>query len=892
MNIKTYLALRYITRNKKRTLLLILGISIVLMMSIAITIVKSNALNQQVINAQINYGNWHLAYKVKDKNFISIIEKHKYVESVSLVYRLRTIPIDKDIYSLDLTLIQHDKMNIICEKLVQGVLPEQKNEIAIEEWFLKKNKIISLPASIFTGGIEYRITGAFKTKTNNISNKTVKAFSIVEANQALLKPELLSQIPLTNSYLYSLNGVTENTKENTTFIFIRLKSNVRIDNAVSEFERYNQISEFDQKDTVVKRQYRSTTPLYNISLIAAEGLNGAEIYTDKNTYFNINQLSRIINLMLICVLFIMVYISMNIVVNNNIRTLGLLSAIGLEPERIRDVVILQTLFIAIIAIPLGIISGIAGSYLFLSLTVMQLNSTVMIPILDIIVNIVACISSIVFAAIYPAIRVSRLSPVNAINTQINVSRQNELKPSKIFNLGIIKGKKTFSIIYGFKNAIKNTKRFFGFVAVITLLIAIFIDISMQIEVKWKTGNWRQSYNANYVIVVPYISPQLIVNENVKPVDEDFKQEIDKIKGIKNIYYHYSIIDNISYKQAVQGKFYNYFFYLNDRIITRQASKLFELSCPVKREGYPQNVSFIYAGLSGYGEKELEFAKKYLIEGRIDIKKMSLEPIILLPKYITWLENINMPYTTLKVGDKVKLMENDENNLTGFNIINEYTFTIGGFVDSLPFRQISGASNGFVAIMHPNQLKKLATKGIDIMEIYVDVNEEVNSGVFSELKKLCINYGYTINNNKDSFEFREKEKELTQYQFALYSIFGVLGLVIFLAIFNMFVSGILMRKTEFAILYAIGMSKGQIAISVISESVLFGLTGSILGGFSGIALIYAGGDFRSEILTKIELIPWIHLLISIILVLTACLLSSIASLIPIWKSCSVYDIKQE
>ncbi|MDI6618608.1 MAG: FtsX-like permease family protein [Clostridiales bacterium] len=896
MRIDTRLAILMITRRKKRSLLLILGITIVLMMISAVAVIEQNSLEQGKMQAELDYGDWQLAYFAKDEGAASQVEKTGLADKACIACRLEKIPIEDDACSLDLILVSEEGYSMMAKHIISGRLPKAPREIVVEDWYLRKQKIDSLPTDIRTGGTVYHIVGAFKSTANTISGDTVRGFGTYGQNEELIAESQLRTVPVDNNYLAS-KAAEDKIKP---FVLIRLKDSVSIGKAVRTFEKCDGLEFFNGEDALKLASAKNSTPYYNVYLLAQENVKGAETFQKmgNNQFARKNALTA--DIMLLIVLFMMAFVSINIIAGSSMRELGLFSAIGLEPESTGRILLFHAFFAAIISLPAGVFLGTEGARLVLGNPLSEINGAVTIPWMKIILDAVLCLIAIIVSSIYPAWKVRHSSPLAVINARPGAGIFEDSTSGPWLDKS--SGRFSFAVLFGLKTALKNKGRSILLTASVALLFASFIGLTKEIEVQWKMGNRRMPHIADYTIEMSYIKyPDAIggasgnpyYDNTVKPADNRFLNDLRALKGVKSIYSQSSILDqydqSMLQKDPGKGIMYWYYFKIDNSLITPQGKKMFDLACPTERNGYP-GISFVKGGIGGYSDNELDFARKYLVEGRIDIGRMKADPVILLPKYIQSVGNINIPYTKLKVGDKITMVEDSGNDLFNISPVKEYVYTIGGFVDPLPFGQISGAGSGFVAIMSEEQLAKLDTRYKGIMEVYVD--SEKGGNPLPQISALSKPRGYNITNGRDSFVNKEENNRLRQHQMGLYAIFSVLGLVIFLAIFNLFLSGTLARKPEFALLTAVGMTKGQIYASVISEAFLAGMLGCLTGGILGIfSVLQNGRDLGSELLTKFQTIPWVHIGIGGIVLLFACIIAPAVSLAISLKSTSLLDIAQ-
>lgn len=876
MNTAVYLALRTIRRDKKRSALLIATITIVLMATIAVSILQTNALSLEAVNAEINHGRWHLAYIAANTEAIDALEDLPTVESATLGYRLKPIAFDDDDFNLDLTLFQEGKFSAFTRPLVVGGLPQGAREIIVDDWALRRYEIDSLPAEITLGEYEFTITGAYKSRISLIDRKVVTAFGLVEPNTELLSEQMFSGSPgrIASSVVFDAGP-------DPSFVYLRLNPGVEAPEAAGMIDDNEALALFPATNSF--RDPESSGPAYNQALLQAEGRSGV-----PNRGLNPSRLAMMVRLLLWGTLFAMVYVTMNVVINNATATLGLYTALGITPHDLRKLVILQAVFCALFAIPLGVTLGVSSIF-FLEGSMGAYLGSIVVPWTEVLGNIVVSVVAIAVGAFKPAVRASTFSPLAALNSQAGVDVGTTNVPPWL-KLGAIRGKGIFSVLYGLKHAFKHYFRLAGFAIVITALLALFTLVTSDIERQWKVGAQRLPHQPDYVISLPYIhygnnGPHY--DSTVRPVDDEFKNRLSQIAAIDKIYYQHGVVWSLFLYGAAEGGLLHYEWRFPDAVLTEQGRRTLALSGPLYRSESPGE-AFVMGNVAGYGQQELEFAKDYLLEGAIDIVEMAAEPIVLLPKHILTVENVDIPYTNLQVGDEITLVENRLESIASPTPVREYVFTIGGFVDPVPLPQ-PGSSTGFIGIMHNEQLARLQTSCKGILEIFVD--EEADQVAYRELNALTREYRYDLRSNYGSFRQMEAQTEGKQAALSLYVTFSVLGLILFIAIYSMLSAEIIVRKPEFAMLAALGMTRGQILAAVLTQALLPGVIASPLGIAGGIVLVsrfYKGG---SEILSVADLIPWQHLLVGVFLVIGACLLAALISFNSTFRNTSVQDVKR-
>ena len=852
-----FLAFKNITGNKKKSFFIVLIVSVTLMMSLIVTVVKENLFIYDVQMLKVKNGSWHFIVPVSNEDVKKDILSLDCVSDVAVVRR--TLVLQEERESYDCFLTKPDDLELLISGDIIGSLPWGKGEVLVPDWYLNKYSVTQLPCPISVGGLNLCITGAYITETEDVYNEKIRLyFGSAELTE------------LFNSATYEHSPVGSFILEggDSTFAFVRVCVGSNIDEAIRSTVRIPGVSSFTERNDATG--YLKDGALRNEPLLEAEGYISTSGYGGN---FISNHLAQIITGIMLIILFISIFIAMNLIVSGDVRLCGILKTLGMSKNSIIFIYLLQALFLCILSIPLGGVGGIVISHLLLKNTLAKIYGTFLFPWDEMLLCLFSCVGFVIMAALAPAIKASRISCVDAIYGRA-LTGERELEGYNSPAFLNIKSKFSFVWHYSIRNIAVNKKKILALMMTISLLLSVFILIAYQIEALWRKGNGRRAYKSDFTIGYDG-SPE---SEN-KFIDERVVEKIKEIDGIEQIYFQYSIGD------AMIGQnegMYNYYFVLHEDSVTEQAYKQLNLSAPVARAGYDGKL-FVQAGISGYDVDGLELAADYLIEGNISMDEMRNHNIILLPKYILWLENMDIPYTNLKVGDQITIAENKTESLLEMDIVKEYTFTIGGFVDALPMPQVNGVINGFVAMMYFDKLDQFKTSYKGIKEVYID--GKMSGNAQAKLEMICRQNGLVLTDNTLDFKQQEQQEKQNLLIYAFYSVFAVLGAVLFLAIFYILLSNITLRTREFSLLHIVGTQRWQRNLSIILEMLSFTIPGLIVGDCVGILFIL-GGDRSGEFLKLSQIIPYVHILISNAMVLAATASSAIIGIAYISKNISV------
>lgn len=879
MKAALFLATRTFRRDIVRTAFLVGIIALVLMMTVIISVTRHNVARLEQFNAKIDNGCWHLAYIAADENVTVELNRHPAVEGASLGYR--TTLAAGDDYTLDLTFLEADQFSAFTLPLIEGREPQARGEIVVDDWVLLKYEIDSLPATVTIEGHQFTITGVYWGRARGITSQTITGYGILEKNR-----ELLEQVSLSNAPGRNFAEFTVGSEFVPRYAYIRVNKDQDdlFYNPVADLAEVPGLERFDVEDTFINQEQ---SPAYNLALIHADealhrvlrGIDGDMARAQVN----------LVNTLLMALLFILIAWGMNIVVNNSVRTLGLFAAIGISAKDTRNYILLRALFCIVFALPLGLLLGVAGSRILLGAQMGSYLGSLVFPAGDIIAYVVFLVLAVLGGTAYPAVRASRLTPLDAIGIQAGGGSDTAVQQWQL-PLTVVRGRRWFAFLYGVRSYFKQSVGTVGISVLIATLLIMFIFASAEIEADINLWSPRQFYVADYVITLPYLdySAREFVHD-MHPVDDMVKQDLHSIEGVENIYFQHRVINGLIARSVCRAEADNLYLYewkLPLSVLTEQGQYYLEGGDLVYRREHSGHL--MTEGLvGGYGEQELELAKEYLVDGSIDIDKMASEPIVLLPKYIPQV-SIDVPVTNLEVGDTITLVESDIVNPPGTDlaVLQEYTFTIGGFLDTAPLPQ--GSSAEFIGVVHHKQLEQLQTDFKGIMAIYVDDRDGNDS--YDELKTIADTYGYNLINNKDGFEKDAFLEQVLAERRMINTIFGVFGLLLLLVMYSLFRSEIAVRKRELAVLSAVGMNRWQIFGVVLSQAVTTGLMGA-LAGLLVAMVVYFVTPIYTSVFTKAQLIPWRSMALGTMLAVLAPVLASLISM-RVFRKITVQDVVQE
>lgn len=258
-------------------------------------------------------------------------------------------------------------------------------------------------------------------------------------------------------------GMKNNFPENSypKRFYLQFKPHKNMQNTIDDI--FNELS--IEKNKVQQNKY----------LMAALGQS-------KDSY--VTQLYSIAGVLFILILvaaILMIASSFNTTVMKRIRFFGLMRCIGASKSQVKRYVLYEGLRFSFKAIPIGLLSGTVTVWI-LSAFLRNVNPTYFseMPVFNI--SLISLISgasvgflSVILASFSPSKKASRVSPLSAINGQINQSNNQVYKKS-----ANIKGKKV-EIAMGMYHAYMRKKNLFLMVASFSISIVLFLCFSVEID---------------------------------------------------------------------------------------------------------------------------------------------------------------------------------------------------------------------------------------------------------------------------------------------------------------------------------------------------------------------------------------------------------------------------
>lgn len=520
---------------------------------------------------------------------------------------------------------------------------------------------------------------------------------------------------------------------------------------------------------------------------------------------------------------VMIYNAFNISVLERVRQFGMLRCIGASPKQVKRLVRREGLSIAIRAIPIGVIlgtvlsSGCSIVLKYFNKSLFGNMSIINFSLIGVTAGIVMGFLTVYIASLLPAKKAAKVSPLSAL--QMN-SDNSGLKKKKF---GLLMKVFHAQIAIGINSALNKKKTILLMACSIAFSIALFMAFSALVKPEYLGMSAIKAYTADLSLT------------SKSGIDGDKQNKISEIQGIKRTYGRMeSFVDAAFDASRISDLYIN-------KVGSVKKDKNGFIATPEK------------SLLLSYNDIQMEWAKKYLSSGKIGVDELNAQKGVIAVEKV-WRDHSLLQTSRLHVGDKVKIK-----TVKGIE-----EFTVVGVCNSIPYTTDDPTLSTFVTTekLFTEITGKNLYNALDIQlkgKDRVKTVNEIKSIVGDDLKLL----------DKRQLNSQAFSAFMTSAVF-IYGFVGIIALISILNIINTMNTSIATKTKYIGVMRALGMSGGQLSGMIISEAIIYCLSGCIAGCTLGVmlqkALInFLRGDWRFP-LTQVAAIFIVCILTAVISVL--------------------------
>ena len=758
---------KYLKANKKRTILTILGIVLSVALISSIWLFFRAMINSEEDSMRTSVGAYHIVFSNLDDSTVSKIVNNGKVSRSGFILEGDMVKLNEKLNIQEIKATDN-ALELMPYKTKEGKFPSTSGEVAVENWILK-----------------YIDPKAMVGSNIKINNKEYKLVGILENS-------VNSQMNSSGLILYK----DSNLDKSKAKLLVELGDKSQLRKTLNQLEALTD-----------KKNYQE-----NSYLLTVQGA-GNESY--NNAYYSV---MAVVMAIVIIVTIAVIYNSFQISVVERIKQFGLLRAVGSTPKQIRRIVLREASILAIIGVPIGLVSGciaIGGIYIAFNLiggsnlNFIKLDFSPMVFLWCALLGLAAIYAS----AMVPAYFAGRTSPLVAISGSNNIKKE---KYKKRKNLIVNK-------IFGFegtlaeKNMKRSRKRYRITVFSIVISVALFITFKSFMDMSLHVADSNnETSKVNYSIANS--------NEKIKTDFVKMKKEVSNLSFVKESYYSYNIF---SFKGLINKA--------EEVSMVQNIKGVYENS---KYQG--KDFSAIKVNIAILDENNMKAVNAYLQSGILDFEKMNKENGVMVVgnNKIDDLQKKKAyvgPMTKLGVGDDILLQSNEEDKKIDQGIVN--SVKVEGVLKEDPYASFK--TNDILTIVTTKQVaEKLVNRGeINAYKLNIILNNVKDENKATKELEKIVGEDSSLRLVNYIDENRKSGSSVLMVEILLYGFVIVVSLIGSVNIINTLTTNIILRRREFAILKSIGLTQKGLRKMIILEGMLYGIMGSIYGSIVGTGLSY-------------------------------------------------------
>ncbi len=809
------LSFRYLKKQKKRTILNILGV----LMSAALitgtgTIIES-VKNQMIQSAVKSEGNFHVCFKNVDAQQAFLIRNHIAVEKscsgkIAGFSVLAETGDDEIPYRL-LRLNQNDenamKMLQMKDRLIEGRLPLSSNEIAVEESVIK-----ILGKDIKTDSLIRLKTGQRrKNSDNSIITSHLYPLSIDEKEE---DPQ--EHFDYEGDRVFTITGILSED--------FYMSENYSL-NAVI-YKDLSEPSPEDRFNMLVLLKDPASAKATAETIAAAIGLDRSEILynhrllnfsgnsIDDNVRTSILGFEFIVVAIIVIATIAVIYNSFNISLIERISQFGIMRCIGAAPGQIRKLMLGEAGLISLAAIPPGVFTGlIAMKLVFLIADILSRNPLfeglqIVISPKVIFYSIIICTATVFISVLAPAFIAGKIPPMEAVRSTGMYNHDRIKKQRFIKFRGLFR---RFSTVMAYRNISRNRKRFA--VTLFSMVISVVLFVSF--------GGMLRLVGSLYLIQ-DNTMPGLML-ESDSTVSKDILNELESFEDIDLlIKYTTTDISIIAEPEKLSSYYYDY---VKDLSSFRQTE---------------EGIHIPNCRIICYGDAALPEIEKYLESGNSSGIMLTKQGLF----YNKSGRKSYFPNSSYRPGENLIL------NING-TCMEE---TISGVLRDVYYEDFNKSVGGIDIVVNESLYAKL-TGAADIQTIYIRLKPDGDKDALVEYLDKIANTRIGYNYIDAQIQADENSREMQAINIFFYGFIFVIALISCLNIINTISTNLLIRSREFGIIRAVGLDKAGLKMLILKECIIYSSSALLLGSIAGTGLWYLLIKEMSNIRMSVFRIPW-------------------------------------
>ncbi|MSS63411.1 ABC transporter permease [Velocimicrobium porci] len=820
---------KYIWRSKKNTLSLLLVMTLVVTLLVALFVLFHT--NHRIAAKKDQFLYTAIDYQICDVSTKQLrqLQKVKDIEHLGIS---RDSGIIRTKSKQEAILVEANADEVLAvSKLIKGRMPQEKNEIVAERWALQNLGLV---------------------------------------------PEINTTMTLSTSIVKKQGRYS---KQNVTYKVVGILNDMAYSkrSGIISFYTFLPDKNFDDFIVTIKWKDAVNSEVKMKQLVSQIGVSLKKVTKnvwaeDKDELF---KWDMEMGLLLISIFGIILYGVFRIFFIARKNQYGILKAIGYKNKQITQLIVSELLEIYAISIPIGIITGVILSYIVTFISREQEieiyfwgrkeEFCVVFPYLQIIIGILMIAIVIILIALFFSYKLNKDS-IRSIIFENNMESQKGIKKINIIN------KKNLTFILSLKYLYLHLRSSIFLVLSIAFGCTLFYGLAYQAKLEKMDNQVNKSlnfFNGDYII-----TSNDDMNSKVG-IKEEILQEIKEVSGIAQIESEKAIPIKVFENGVKKNK--GYFDKCEEWVKKNYG---FSLTNTYGKEEIYQTK------LKGYNELALKKLKNYIVEGNYSLETMQEnEVIIAMPRMVEQGEakgkvgffKKGRAIMDYRVGDIVEIAycrNLDTNSSEYWNCqdrLSDYIqkkLKVAAIVYYPYMKTVSPLEQNYpLFIVSNKQYKRMIP-----LEVYEAVNIKITETakkkekeIEDKLIKLAVK-NQEITARSIIEEKNNIDKIYVKKIVYIYGIVIVTFILILINLINNLQYRIYVRKNEFAVYCALGMTKKAICKLVCFESRILGISALCIS-FSATHLITPVLFKKSQLFLYGQYFKYDNLLFGILTVIT-------------------------
>lgn len=474
----------------KRTILTLIGIILSVALISTIGLFMKGTQISQIENTKKRLGySFHAVVLNYDESILKKIKYNPQIESFGLMSQGETVQVGEA--AVQMNFADENALEFLKHSVIKGRLPSNDQEVAIDPWvlpYIKDN--IQIGDSFELNEKKYKLVGFLSDSVYTQENKVGRLLTY-KSKFSTGEGKILVGISPEANFNEVLEGIKTISGEN----------NINISEELIQLEK----------------------PGYNNSIMAT--------------------LIITISIVVIATV-VVIYNAFQISVVERTRQFGLLRSIGATRKQIRQIVLREATFLAVIAIPLGIICSLIAlaSLQFTFSLLMENSKGVSIFHVDwkiLLISSIITFLSVIASSFYPAYFAGKISPLLAISSRLSIKKE-QIKKQKNY---IFRKPVSFPLSMAMKNVKRNKNRYTITILSIIISSVLFITFSYLMNVAFASKSFDklsvksditiklEDNNSDHLVESEQVLRQLKSLGNISNVNEKKNRFETKLKDV-------------------------------------------------------------------------------------------------------------------------------------------------------------------------------------------------------------------------------------------------------------------------------------------------------------------------------------------------------------------------